>query len=175
MRGYDYEKQKNYRHWGCSRLRFVFPCKGLLIGADSGKSGSQCFSLWCSSTIGRYWWNELQTMFTNAYGDSFAAQRELEYRSLQKTIDKTKTWWNTVDESLPNYTNGKKKGERICLSARYFPANWILVRFKTSGQTAPVFVVPLNVTFRVFWLLRHVTGLPFFKSLHPNVVYRCYN
>lgn len=27
----------------------------------------------------------------NAYGDSFAAQRELEYRSLQKTIDKTKT------------------------------------------------------------------------------------
>ena len=39
------------------------------------------------SEIGGYWWNEFQTMFHNAYGESFVTQRELEYRSLQKTIE----------------------------------------------------------------------------------------
>ena len=39
------------------------------------------------SDIGSYWWNEFQTMFHNAYGESFVTQRELEYRSLQKTIE----------------------------------------------------------------------------------------
>ena len=39
------------------------------------------------SDIGSYWWNEFQTMFYNAYGESFVTQRELEYRSLQKTIE----------------------------------------------------------------------------------------
>lgn len=38
------------------------------------------------SEIGSYWWNEFQTAFNNAYGDSFETQRELEYRSLKKTI-----------------------------------------------------------------------------------------
>ena len=41
--------------------------------------------------------------------------------------------------------------------------NWILVRFKISGQTAPAFVVPLNVIFRDFWLLRRTRkGCAFF-------------
>ena len=39
------------------------------------------------SDIGAYWWNEFQTMVNNAHGDSFVTQRELEYRSLQKTIE----------------------------------------------------------------------------------------
>ncbi len=39
------------------------------------------------SDIGSYWWNEFQTMFRNAHGDSFVRQRELEYRSIQKMID----------------------------------------------------------------------------------------
>ncbi|WP_455527676.1 HAD family hydrolase [Huintestinicola sp.] len=38
------------------------------------------------SEIGSYWWNEFQTAFNNAYGDSFKAQRILEYKSLEKTI-----------------------------------------------------------------------------------------
>ena len=38
------------------------------------------------SEIGSYWWNEFQTAFNNAYGDSFKAQRILEYKSLKKTI-----------------------------------------------------------------------------------------
>lgn len=38
------------------------------------------------SEIGSYWWNEFQTAFINAYGDAFATQRELEYKSLEKTI-----------------------------------------------------------------------------------------
>lgn len=36
------------------------------------------------SEIGSYWWNEFQTAFNNAYGDSFETQRELEYGSLKK-------------------------------------------------------------------------------------------
>ena len=38
------------------------------------------------SEIGAYWWNEFQTAFNSAYGDSFKTQRELEYQSLSKTI-----------------------------------------------------------------------------------------
>lgn len=38
------------------------------------------------SEIGSYWWNEFQTAFNNAYGDSFETQRKLEYNSLEKTI-----------------------------------------------------------------------------------------
>lgn len=36
--------------------------------------------------IGRFWWSEFQTSFMNAFGDNFLTQRELEYRSLKKTI-----------------------------------------------------------------------------------------
>lgn len=38
------------------------------------------------SEIGIYWWNEFQTAFTSAYGERFQTQRELEYQSLDKTI-----------------------------------------------------------------------------------------
>lgn len=38
------------------------------------------------SEIGLYWWNEFQTAFTSAYGENFQTQRELEYQSLDKTI-----------------------------------------------------------------------------------------
>ena len=38
------------------------------------------------SEIGSYWWNEFQTAFTSAYGENFQTQRELEYQSLDKTI-----------------------------------------------------------------------------------------
>lgn len=38
------------------------------------------------SEIGSYWWNEFQTAFISAYGESFKTQRELEYQSLDKTI-----------------------------------------------------------------------------------------
>lgn len=38
------------------------------------------------SEIGSYWWNEFQTAFISAYGERFQTQRELEYQSLDKTI-----------------------------------------------------------------------------------------
>lgn len=38
------------------------------------------------SEIGSYWWNEFQTAFISAYGENFQTQRELEYQSLDKTI-----------------------------------------------------------------------------------------
>lgn len=38
------------------------------------------------SEIGLYWWHEFQTAFLSAYGDNFETQRELEYQSLDKTI-----------------------------------------------------------------------------------------
>lgn len=41
--------------------------------------------------IGTFWWNEFQTMFTNAYGAAFETQRELEYKSLEKTLHKFKS------------------------------------------------------------------------------------
>lgn len=40
------------------------------------------------SIIGNFWWNEFQTMFMNAHGITFETQRELEYKSLEKTLDK---------------------------------------------------------------------------------------
>lgn len=36
------------------------------------------------SEIGSYSWNEFQTAFNSAYGDSFDTQRNLEYNSLKK-------------------------------------------------------------------------------------------
>lgn len=38
------------------------------------------------SEIGSYWWSEFQNAFLNAHGDNFVTQRELEYKSLEKTI-----------------------------------------------------------------------------------------
>ena len=38
------------------------------------------------SEIGAYWWNEFQTALLFAYGSQFKTQRELEYQSLEKTI-----------------------------------------------------------------------------------------
>lgn len=38
------------------------------------------------SEIASYWWNEFQTACMSAYGESFKTQRELEYQSLNKTI-----------------------------------------------------------------------------------------
>lgn len=40
------------------------------------------------SEIDGFWWKEFQTMFMNAYDDKFETQRELELKSLKKTIDK---------------------------------------------------------------------------------------
>lgn len=38
------------------------------------------------SQIGAYWWQEFQSAFLAAHGESFRTQRELEYQSLAKTI-----------------------------------------------------------------------------------------
>lgn len=38
------------------------------------------------SEIGRYWWNDFQSLFLNSYGDNFCLQRELEHKSLVNTI-----------------------------------------------------------------------------------------
>lgn len=46
---------------------------------DTGKVNNK-------SEIGSYWWNEFQTAFISAYGKNFQTQRELEYQSLDKTI-----------------------------------------------------------------------------------------
>lgn len=51
------------------------------------------------SEIGAFWWNEFQTMFTNAYGTTFETQRELEYKSLEKTLKKFKSSANPVELS----------------------------------------------------------------------------
>ncbi len=40
-----------------------------------------------SSKIGAFWWEQFQTLFTNAYGTSFETQRDLEYQSLEKTLE----------------------------------------------------------------------------------------
>ncbi len=37
--------------------------------------------------IGSYWWNEFQMLINSAYGIDFETQRNLEYRSLKKTIE----------------------------------------------------------------------------------------
>lgn len=51
------------------------------------------------SEIGAFWWNEFQTMYTNAYGTTFETQRELEYKSLEKTLKKFKSSANPVELS----------------------------------------------------------------------------
>lgn len=51
------------------------------------------------SEIGAFWWNEFQTMFTNAYRTTFETQRELEYKSLEKTLKKFKSSANPVELS----------------------------------------------------------------------------
>ena len=38
------------------------------------------------SEIHEFWWKEFQTMFTNAYGDKFETQRELEFKALKNII-----------------------------------------------------------------------------------------
>ena len=43
------------------------------------------------SKIGTFWWNEFQTMFMNAYGETFETQRALEYKSLEKTLREFKS------------------------------------------------------------------------------------
>lgn len=39
-----------------------------------------------TAEIGRFWWREFQDMCAKAFGDGFETQRELERRSLEKTI-----------------------------------------------------------------------------------------
>ena len=51
------------------------------------------------SKIGAFWWNEFQTMFMNAYGTTFKTQRELEYKSLEKTLNKFKSNANPAELS----------------------------------------------------------------------------
>lgn len=38
------------------------------------------------SQIGAFWWKEFQSLYINSYGDTFETQRELEYRSLKRTL-----------------------------------------------------------------------------------------
>lgn len=40
------------------------------------------------SEIGTFWWNQFQSLFQSAYGDQFETQRELEYQSLVRTLEK---------------------------------------------------------------------------------------
>ncbi len=49
--------------------------------------------------IGAFWWNEFQTMFMNAYGETFETQRALEYKSLEKTLREFKSNANPADLS----------------------------------------------------------------------------
>lgn len=55
--------------------------------------------------IGSFWWNEFQTMFMNSYGTTFKTQRELEYNSLEKTLNEFKSTANptTLSEMLFAY------------------------------------------------------------------------
>lgn len=41
--------------------------------------------------IGTFWWNEFQSLFQASYGDKFETQRELEYQSLVRTLEKFKS------------------------------------------------------------------------------------
>lgn len=41
--------------------------------------------------IGAFWWNEFQTIYMNAYGETFETQRALEYKSLEKTLREFKS------------------------------------------------------------------------------------
>lgn len=38
--------------------------------------------------VGTYWWNEFHDLFMDSYGESFETQRELEKRSLERTLKK---------------------------------------------------------------------------------------
>lgn len=49
--------------------------------------------------IGAFWWNEFQTMYMNAYGEAFETQRELEYKSLEKTLIEFKSIANPAELS----------------------------------------------------------------------------
>ena len=41
-----------------------------------------------TSDIDSFWWNDFQTMFFNSFGDVFETQRELEWKSLDHTIER---------------------------------------------------------------------------------------
>ena len=43
------------------------------------------------SKIGAFWWNEFQTMYMNAYGETYETQRALEHKSLEKTLKEFKS------------------------------------------------------------------------------------
>lgn len=45
----------------------------------SGEAENKC-------DIGNFWWDEFSKMFLDSHGESFQTQRELEYKSLEKTI-----------------------------------------------------------------------------------------
>ncbi|MCM1103934.1 MAG: HAD family hydrolase [Clostridium sp.] len=49
--------------------------------------------------IGAFWWNEFQTLCRNAHGADFVTQRELELRSLEKTIKEFRSTANAADLS----------------------------------------------------------------------------
>lgn len=49
--------------------------------------------------IGAFWWNEFQTMFMNAHGAAFETQRELEYKSLEKTLSEFESDANPTELS----------------------------------------------------------------------------
>ena len=51
------------------------------------------------SKIGTFWWNEFQTMFMNAYGETFETQRALERKSLEKTLREFKSNANPTELS----------------------------------------------------------------------------
>lgn len=48
---------------------------------ESGTAGS-------AAEIGRFWWEEFQEMCAGAFGETFETQRELERRSLEKTLER---------------------------------------------------------------------------------------
>lgn len=80
------------------------------------------------SEIGSFWWNEFQTMCMSAYGESFRTQRELEYQSLNKTIQ---------------YFNSSADAE--ALSSLMF-AHWMKPPiFKESKQFFEISPVPIYI------------------------------
>ena len=51
------------------------------IICDTGKVGDK-------SEVGTFWWQRFQSLFQNAYGDSFETQRVLEKKSLEDTLER---------------------------------------------------------------------------------------
>ncbi|MBR3058442.1 MAG: HAD family hydrolase [Clostridiales bacterium] len=47
---------------------------------DTGKAES-------TSEIDSYWWREFQSIFNNAYGENFMTQRDVEIRSIERTVE----------------------------------------------------------------------------------------